>query len=107
MGGGCTESDGRPSLSDSVDELAHQADSRGAARRANDLRAVAEHLRAKEAKGTGEVEQVTVDVRPEALARHRRRATTRPSGPSRLRGALRAVGRRVRRLVTSWPPGPQ
>jgi hypothetical protein len=90
MGGGCTESDGRPSLSDSVEELAHRADSRGAARRANDLRAVAEHLRAKEAS------EVVMDVRPEALARHRRR----PAGGSRLRRALRAVGRRVRRLVT-------
>ena len=93
MGGGCTESDGRPSLSESVEELAHQADSRGAARRASDLRAVAEHLRAKEAK---EVRQVTVDVRPEALARHRRRTTR----ASRVRAALRALGRRVRRLVT-------
>ena len=90
MGGGCTESDGRPSLSESVEELAHQADSRGAARRASDLRAVAEHLRAKEAK------EVVVDVRPEALARHRRPATR----ASRLRGALRALGQRVRRLVT-------
>ena len=108
MGGGCTESDGRPSLSDSVEDLANRADSRGAARRANDLRAVAEHLRAKEANGTdeakggGRVKKVTVDVRPEALARHRhrRRPTVGSAGPSRLRGALRALGRRVRRLVT-------
>ena len=111
MGGGCTESDGRPSLSDSVEDLANRADSRGAARRANDLRAVAEHLRAKEANGTDEakgggkvrkVRKVTVDVRPEALARHRhrRRPTVGSAGPSRLRGALRALGRRVRRLVT-------
>ena len=108
MGGGCTESDGRPSLSDSVEDLANRADSRGAARRANDLRAVAEHLRAKEANGTDEAKgagkgrKVTVDVRPEALARHRhrRRPTVGSAGPSRLRGALRALGRRVRRLVT-------
>ena len=90
MGGGCTESDGRPSLSESVEELADRADSRGAARRAGDLRAVAEHLRAKEAR------EAVVDVRPDALARHRRR----PTGGSGLRGALRALGRRVRRLVT-------
>ena len=106
MGGGCTESDGRPSLSDSVEELAHRADSRGAARRANDLRAVAEHLRAKEARGPGEarraetqraeeVRHVVIDVRPQAVARHRRPA----AGASRLRGAGRALGRRVRRLV--------
>lgn len=90
MGGGCTEHDGRPSLSESVEELAHRADSRGAARRAGDLRAVAEHLRSKEAR------KVVVDVRPEALARHRRPT----SAASRVRAALRALGRRLRRLVT-------
>ena len=102
MGGGCTESDGRPSLSDSVEELAHRADSRGAARRANDLRAVAEHLRAKEARGpgeaqrAGEVRHVVIDVRHNALGRHRRPT----AGATRLRSALGSLGRRVRRLVT-------
>jgi len=101
MGGGCTESDGRPALSESVEELADRADSRGAARRAGDLRAVAEHLRAKEARegaegieGSDGMDRI-VDVRPEALARHRRPAT----GASTLRRAVRAVGRRIRRLV--------
>jgi hypothetical protein len=90
MGGGCTNEDGRPSLSESVEALAHRAHSRGAVRRAGDLRAVAEHLRAKEAR------RDVVDVRPEALARHRRRAARWP----RLREALRRAGARVRRLVT-------
>ena len=81
-----------------MEELADRADSRGAARRAGDLRAVAEHLRAKEArKGAEGIERMdrVVDVRPEALARHRRP----PTGASTLRRAVRAVGRRIRRLV--------
>lgn len=90
MGGGCTDSDGRPSLSESVERLAHRADTRGAVRRAGDLRAVAEHLRAKEAR------RVVVDVRPQALARHRRRAARWP----RLRAGLLRARERVRRLVT-------
>ena len=53
----------RPRLVEEVEVLAERASSRGAARRANDLRAVAEHLRAKEAG------RVVIDVRPEALAR--------------------------------------
>ena len=95
--GGCTESDERPSLSESVEKLAHRADSRGAAGRASHLRAVAEHLRAKDAR---KVRQVTVDVRPEALARHRRRTARAARLRGGVRGALRALGRRVRRLVT-------
>ena len=101
MGGGCTDSDGRPSLSESVEELAGRADSRGAARRAGDLRAVAEHLRAKEAREASEASEDVVDVRPAALGRHRRP----PAAASRLRGAAQALGQRLRRLVTHWPPG--
>ena len=78
-----------------MEELADRADSRGAARRAGDLRAVAEHLRAKEAREGIEGMDRVVDVRPEALARHRRP----PTGASTLRRAVRAVGRRIRRLV--------
>jgi hypothetical protein len=101
MGGGCTENDGRPSLSESVEELAEQADSRGAARRAGDLRAVAEHLRAKEAMQVREDRGEIVDVRPAALGRHRRP----PTAASRPRGRAQALGQRLRRLVTRWPPG--
>jgi len=90
MSGGCTDKDGRPSLSESVERLAHRAHSRGAVRRAGDLRAVAEHLRAKEAR------RVVVDVRPHALARQRRRADRWP----RLRAVLLRALARVRRLVT-------
>jgi hypothetical protein len=90
MGGGCTDSDGRPSLSESVEELAERADSRGAARRAGDLRAVAEHLRSKEAR------RVVVDVRPEALTRHQRPAARWVRLRAVLRGVPGAVRRRVR-----------
>jgi hypothetical protein len=61
----------RPKLSEDIEVLAERAVSRGAIRRATDLRAVAEHLRAREAKS------VVVDVRPEALAEVRRQRTTR------------------------------
>ena len=91
MSGGCTESDGRPSLSESVERLAHRADSRGAARRAGDLRAVAEHLRAKEARGR------VVDLRHDSDAR--RRLDRVPHWP-RLRATLQSARARVRRLVT-------
>jgi hypothetical protein len=77
-----------------VEELAHRADSRGAARRAGDLRAVAEHLRAKEARQTSRTGDV-VDVRPQALARHRPGSARRP----RLRALLHRARQRVRRLV--------
>jgi hypothetical protein len=89
MGGGCTDNDGPPSLSESVEELAERADSLGAARRAGDLRAVARHLRAKEAR------RVVVDVRPAALTR-RRRPTTKWA---RLRAVLHGVPRALRRRV--------
>lgn len=65
----CETASDRPRLSEDVEVLAEQAVTRGALRRANDLRAVAEHLRAKEAR------PVVVDVRPEALARARHRRT--------------------------------
>ena len=70
----------RPRLSEDVEALAEQASSRGAVRRAHDLRAIAEHLRAKERR-------VVVDVRPEALARRR----------AGMRGRLRRVLGRLRR----------
>ena len=57
--------DPRPRLVEDVEALADRASSRGAQRRANDLRAVAVHLRAKEAR------HAVVDVRPQALARGR------------------------------------
>jgi hypothetical protein len=82
----------RPRLVEDVEALADRASSRGAQRRANDLRAVAEHLRAKEAR------QVVVDVRPQAIARRRARERgLRPKVLERLRytaaGLRRAVGR--------------
>lgn len=46
----CEPRDERPRLVEDVETLAERASSRGAQRRANDLRAVAEHLRAKEAR---------------------------------------------------------
>jgi hypothetical protein len=89
MGGGCTDRDGRPSLSESVEQLAERADSLGAARRAGDLRAVAQHLRAKEGR------RAVVDVRLEAITRRRRPATRR----ARLRAVLRGVPGALRRRV--------
>jgi hypothetical protein len=72
----------RPRLVQDVEALAEQAWSRGAVRRANDLRAVAEHLRAKEAR------QVVIGVRPEALPRRRCGV---PGRPHRALGRLRRV----------------
>ena len=62
-----TPRDERPTLAEDVDALAERAVSRGAVRRANDLKAVAEHLRRKEARAC------VIDVRPEALARKKAR----------------------------------
>jgi hypothetical protein len=76
----------RPRLSEDVEALAEHASSRGAVRRAHDLRAIAEHLRAKERR-------VVVDVRPEALAR--RRAGVR-GRLRRVLGRLRGTGARRR-----------
>ena len=59
-----TPRDERPTLAEDVDALAERAVSRGDLRRANHLRAVAEHLRRKEARTR------VIDVRPEALARN-------------------------------------
>ena len=79
----------RPRLVEDVEVLAERASSRGAVRRANDLRAVAEHLRAKEAG------RVVIDVRPEALARRRAgRWSLLRRVADRLRGVL---GRRTTR----------
>ena len=71
----------RPTLAEDVEVLADRAVSRGALRRANDLRAVAEHLRRKEARSR------VIDVRPEALARR----------PARRAGLLRRLIVRRRR----------
>jgi hypothetical protein len=79
----------RPLLADDVEVLAERASSRGALRRANDLRAVAEHLRAKETR------QV-IDVRPEALAVRRSGFRGRLR---QLRGPLRQRLGRLRLLL--------
>ena len=79
----------RPRLVEDVEALAERASSRGAVRRANDLRAVAEHLRAKEAR------EVVIDVRPEALVRRRSGVAGRlRRGDARLRGVFTSRSRR-------------
>jgi hypothetical protein len=73
--------DERPRLVEDVETLAGRASSRGAQRRANDLRAVAEHLRAKEARQRVDA---VVDGRPGRLGRLFSRMRT-VLGRSRLR----------------------